>query len=93
MYQCTVFLQGRGHKSIRGNIEGPAVMLWDYMSPEERRQQRKASSDRDDWILVHRKRKSQSAMVTDDLPPPGTIWHTLKRGGTTKELRKTKTSL
>ena len=79
---------GRGLKSIWGKLEGPAVVLWDYMSPEERQQWRDANDKSEGWILIHRKRKGKSTTGTSDPSPPGVIWHTLKRGGTAKEPRK-----
>ena len=77
---------GRGNCAFWGELEGPAIVLWDHMDDQERDQWRQTFEKRNDWVILCSRNQKTSAQM--DQAPPGRDWCVLQRGGTKREERK-----
>ena len=77
---------GRGNRAIWGELEGPAIVLWDQMDDLERKQWQQAFANRTDWVILCE--RSQRHHACSGPLPPGKDWCVLHRGGTQGEDRR-----
>ena len=63
---------GRGNRAIWGELEGPAIVLWDQMDDLERKQWQQAFANRTDWVILCE--RSHRHHTCSGPLPPGKDW-------------------
>ena len=54
---------GRGNCAFWGELEGPAIVLWDHMDDQERDQWRQTFEKRNDWVILCSRDQKTSAQM------------------------------